>query len=427
VRRTWIALSALCIALQAIAASARTWKIAADGSGDAQTIQAGIDSAAVGDSVLVGGGRFLENIDFKGKAIVVKGSGPENSTIDGSSHPESCVRFQSGERHTSVLEGFTLTAGTGSCPVPGCHFGGGVYIFDSEPSVRMNLITQNSATNWGGGVYCSAPNFVQMTPLVEQNVIEYNRADRNGGGIAVEAGSAPVIRNNTFRSNEAVEGDGGGIWIFVNTDGTTVTGNLITGNLAGDHGGGILATSSSSPRVFMEIVSNLIVNNTARGTAGYLSSGGGILLGFVHLWFHQNTLAFNAGEGPDSSWGGGNMAIHEGDQCLIEKNVIAFASIGGGIRCTGSTQATIQNNLTWMNSGGNGSGTCETWWQGNGNVIDDPHFCDVPVNDFTVAANSHVITHPAGPLGAFPSPGCGPVAVHHSTWGSLKARYSRNN
>ena len=63
-------------------ASPRTWYIQNDGSGDAPIVQAGIDSAAVGDTVLVGPGTYLENLSIVGKDLVLKSEmGPEATIL----------------------------------------------------------------------------------------------------------------------------------------------------------------------------------------------------------------------------------------------------------------------------------------------------------------------------------------------------------
>ena len=93
---------------------------------DQSTIQAGIDAAANGDTVLVADNTYFENINFLGKAITVAShyilngdtNHIANTVIDGSqpSHPDSgsVVTFESGEDTTSVLTGFTITGGIGT-------------------------------------------------------------------------------------------------------------------------------------------------------------------------------------------------------------------------------------------------------------------------------------------------------------------------
>jgi hypothetical protein len=122
-------------------ASGSVWYVHPDSA--LSSIQAGIDFCSNDDTVLVGPGTYLENIDFDGKAItVVSELGPDVTTIDGGSpsNPDSgsCVIFVSGEDTTSVLEGFTLTNGTGTFCVPaGAFLGGGVFCRESSsPTIR---------------------------------------------------------------------------------------------------------------------------------------------------------------------------------------------------------------------------------------------------------------------------------------------------
>jgi hypothetical protein len=49
--RSFVFLATFSMLVGPSAASARTWSIHEDGGGDASTVQAGIDSAAVGDTV----------------------------------------------------------------------------------------------------------------------------------------------------------------------------------------------------------------------------------------------------------------------------------------------------------------------------------------------------------------------------------------
>lgn len=93
---------------------------------DQPTIQAAINAASNGDTVLVAPGTYKEQINFLAKAIVVRSQGGNKvTTIDGASVAGPVVRFVSGETLKSVLQGFTIQNGT-LCCFP--YEGGGIEV-----------------------------------------------------------------------------------------------------------------------------------------------------------------------------------------------------------------------------------------------------------------------------------------------------------
>jgi len=373
------------------------WIIKPDGSGDAPTVQAGIDSALAGDLVLVYPGTYEETIEFRGKNITVRSAGgPEVTTLTWSRTSRYVVRFGSGERRQAILEGFRITGAWG-----------GVVVSNAEPSILGNLITDNDSYFDGGGILCTAWDPTIWYPLIRGNTITNNRAGDRGGGIACLESMTPEIRDNVIEGNRT-GGNGGGIYSLGLYDGTMILGNRITANRAGDQGGGIWADHADVGVRAMEISGNLIESNYAAGSGGTEASGGGMWLRRTSAWVHHNTIVGNTGDGVSPTYGGG-IAVESSDP-LIEQNIIALSGSGGGIRCGIDAAPEIRNNLVWRNEPTHGTGTCFDWPNADGNVVADPSFCDAIDGDFRLEEDSPALTHPMGPLGAFPGAGCGPAS-----------------
>jgi hypothetical protein len=208
---------------------------------DYLTIQAAIDAAESGDTVLVAPGMYAENLDFLGKAITVKSSdGPEATVIDGGQNA-SVVTFVGGEGLDSVLDGFTLTNGRDLGIYP-MFRGGGITCHDSSPFIRGNIIKNNQGEHHGGGIAC-----IYCSPHITGNVIMHNTAgsgyNQNGGGIYIDGNhhGHPVIVNNVIAFNTSAS-YGGGIHCHVTSP--TIVNNTIFGNAA-VQGGGIGCLHSS--------------------------------------------------------------------------------------------------------------------------------------------------------------------------------------
>ncbi|MCP4696362.1 MAG: hypothetical protein GY862_05895 [Gammaproteobacteria bacterium] len=171
----------LCVTFAALMAIGRpVWAVQIGVPGDQPSIQAGIDAAADGDTVLVQPATYFENIRFNGKNITVQSAdGPETTVIDGSKNG-TVVTFD-GEGPGAKLHGFTITNGSGTYEsfghayARGSFRGGGLFCNNSRITLEDLVVSGNFAMD-GGGIYCrnSSPVLINVT-------VTNNSADLGGG------------------------------------------------------------------------------------------------------------------------------------------------------------------------------------------------------------------------------------------------------
>ncbi len=163
--------------LCATLASAKIWYIKVDGTGDAPTIQAGVDSAAAGDTVLVGPGVFEldRHIIMKDGIVLTSESGAANTTIKrGMFHLSTGIRctllVSSGTEISGFwIEGFNEVQGISS----------GIYVANCENVIiKNNIITKNCI-----GIGLDGYNYVSLQNNTLNANDDYDLY--RGGGAAI--------------------------------------------------------------------------------------------------------------------------------------------------------------------------------------------------------------------------------------------------
>ena len=262
---------------------------------DINTIQGAINIAGHGDTVLVDEGTYFENINFKGKAIIVASkfimdedtSHISKTIINGSqpSHPDSgsVVFFDNGEDTTSVLCGFTITRGAGTR---------NMYLDPDWGPVWMRS---------GGGIFVDSSGAKIVHNIVRDNKVQ-TTLHATGGGIrawAVPAGKTVLIANNHILNNvvDVPENSGGGgidIYNLLVDNGHYIIGsNIVEYNEVHISktwkawGGGMACHVDLPFNGRMDISGNIIRHNELYC---YNTFGAGI---YVTYWQHDNTSDYN--------------------------------------------------------------------------------------------------------------------------------------
>jgi hypothetical protein len=372
---------------------------------DFGTIQTGIDAANDGDTVVVAPGEYIvtKPISFRGKAITVRSEAGHDETIIRmgaafNSNRGSVVIFEDNETVESVLDGFTISGGTGSRLVDPSKSvdslaGGGIYFNASSGTVRNCAILQNKVENGGGGVFCA----YQCSPILIDCVVAENSADEFGGGLLCWDNAAVSLTNCTIKSNSVtgttihISGYGGGISCLESSS-LTLTDCNISENWAGSGGGGIQCYKS-----LVTITNCAISENT-----------GGVIGGAIFC--EQNasaTLADCIISGNSArTWGGGIECYLNAyltmTRCEVTSN--RSQSQGGGVECSDHSSVTLTNCLIARNS-------AEAW---GGGLSCDTAAAFMTVNNCTICGNT------AGQTGGAVS--CGKTAsatvINSILWGN---------
>jgi len=297
---------------------------------DFPTIQACIDAATDGDECVVAPGTYHETIDFLGKAITLRGShGADVTTIDATGIGGSVVTCASGEGPTTVLDGFTITGGTGT-PINGYELGGGMYN-DSTSPTSSNCVFNANYADAGGAIYNRL-----SSPYLVNCLFSGNIANGCGGGMA-NLGGSPTVERCAFSENSASGNIGYGGGMYNDHASPKIRDCKFVGNFA-NNGGAMF---------------NQYTNATISGcdfNVNFAKSGGGVLNvywsnpKFTNCVFRGNSA---------SDGGGGAMVIssHSSPRvsnCTFSRNAADFG--GGGIFIIFDSNPTVTGCILWGNS-----------------------------------------------------------------------------
>lgn len=323
---------------------------------DHATVQAAIDAALPGDSIVIADGVYAgpgnAPIRLRGKLLEVRSeNGPAACELNGGGSTSVIIVDEpqpdgTAIRGIAIRNGFASLGGGayvgfGAILFEDCIIednladeGGGAYVARDELAVvrfRGCTVRRNTADRYGGGVRGDSPSLFLERCLITDNAAvgaEWNHGVGGGGFFTTQFGAEPgvIVVDCEIDRNRARSGGG----IAIGKYGLHhIRRSRISGNVAEYIGGGVLAGErierpGSTPFLMEDCQ---ITGNHAEWSGG----GADIVASAVGASIRRTTIAFNS-----SNWYGGGVLLSsvtygvqnaiEVDSAIVTSNEAAFGS-----------------------------------------------------------------------------------------------------
>lgn len=291
------------------------------------TIQAAIDVAQPGDTVIVPAGVYTESLNLD-KAVSLQGALSSTTIVMALPNQRAITITGATITPSVIISGLTFRDGN----VAG--EGGGLWITDSAQPLLQNLILQNNtASGLGGGLYADSGITLTGVQLMSNTAtsgggawvasgdvnfnngrLELNTAN-DAGGLRVDNGSL-WLTDTLVLSNTALTQNSGGVWA---SGALTASDGVFQNNFGAGNGGGFYAGETAT------LSGTQFISNTANG-----SGGGGYVAGTSMAWVTDTVFMSNTAQSGGGLWlNGGGMV----SGAAFQDNTVS--NNGGGLNVTG--------------------------------------------------------------------------------------------
>jgi hypothetical protein len=423
-----------------------TWYVHPGGAGDAVTIQAGVDLAQAGDTVLVAPATYTDtvhvwiegeekvaNVHLSEEIVLVAEGDTSNTVILGE---ESDVAiFVDGVGSGGVIEGFRIK--TQFIPF-GCAAGFMADLSGPPPGYRVGIWCEDASIVIRGNAISN--HGVAMVLRRSAATIEANEISWTIDGVMCEEGSDAVIMLNQL------------VWIGIAVTATHSSPTIVDNSFGGkgqmcsgidcNEGGDAYIARNRFDNIRPETVivgpaAPIIEENffTNGSTAIGMSSGAAVPVIRNNVFYDHGSWVFDIQSGnaiiENNTIDVGAtraFALQGGASPLIRNNIITRVPIG--VRCILGAAPTFECNnfydvqIKYLDD-------CPDQTGLNGNISENPQFCGVwdsgnweLQSDSPCAPGNHPDGYACGRIGA-KGVGCSVTPTRRTSLGELKARFEQ--